>query len=60
MLEVIFAFSRNIFADERDGALNFRLDLLELDFIQRRFMVPPEKALVTKKSIYEMIIFEEK
>jgi MerR family transcriptional regulator/heat shock protein HspR len=22
--------------------------------------VPPEKALVTKKSIYEMIIFEEK
>jgi MerR family transcriptional regulator/heat shock protein HspR len=30
----------------------------ELQKVQKNHSVPPEKSLVTKKSIYEMIIFE--
>ncbi|MHC3995277.1 helix-turn-helix transcriptional regulator [Sulfurimonas sp. HSL-3221] len=49
--------------------LKEQIDTMEQEIAELRYQlaqakqstsVPPEKALVTKKSIYEMIIFEEK
>ena len=49
--------------------LKDKMDLMERELAELRFelscarsntaSVPPEKALVTKRSLYEMVIFEE-